>query len=92
MTAPLRPNRTNLSHNWLAQALWWVFATDRLSRGADYLAILVLVGLAALGALAIAWPWLSVEVPRTLAAGLAVVQATVSFWLERLVSALPRLP
>ncbi len=54
------------------------------------LALAALVGLAALGALALAWPWLSEEAPRAVAAGWGVVQTTVAEWLGRLWAALPR--
>lgn len=68
----------------VGRAAWWVIAYDRPTWRGDYLAILALLGLLLLGAVALSWPWLVEEVPRTLAAGLAVVRgwlAAVRDWL-----------
>jgi hypothetical protein len=75
----------------VGRALWWVVAAERPSWAGEYAAMLALPALLALGALALAWPWVSVEAPRALAAGLAVVQATLSEWARQLWAALPRL-
>jgi len=75
----------------LGRAFWWVLAYDRPTWRGDYAALLALFGLLLLGALALSWPWLVVEVPRGLAAGWAVVQATLAGWIEQVRSALPRI-
>ena len=72
------------------RAVWWVIAYERPRWVGDYVGMLALVGLAVFGAMALAWPWLSTEAPRMIAAGWAVVQATVAAWLAWLWSALPK--
>ena len=74
-----------------ARALWWVLAYDRPDHRRDYAGLLVLFGLLVLGAVALSWLWLVVEVPRSLAAGFSVVQSTIVGWVEQLRSALPRM-
>ena len=74
----------------LGRAFWWVVTVDRPRWLGDYLALAMLPTLLLLGALALAWPWVSAEVPRALAAGLAVVQATLAAWLKQLLTSLPR--
>ncbi len=75
----------------VGRAFWWVLAYERPTWWGDYAALAALAGLLALGAVALSWPWLVVEVPRGLVAGLAVIQATVAGWIEWLRSALPRI-
>ena len=43
-----------------------------------------MLGLVLVGAIALAWPWLSEDVPRAIAAELALVQALLAEWLRQL--------
>jgi hypothetical protein len=66
---------------------WWVVAVDRPTWAGDYAAMIGLLLLLVLGAVALSWPWLSEEVPRAVAAGLAAGTA----WVRWLVAVLTRL-
>ena len=74
----------------LGRAFWWVVVYERPTSAGDYAAMLGLLLLLGLGALALSWPWVSTELPRTLAAGLAVVEATLEAWARQLAATLPR--
>src|SRR5437762_209999 len=56
----------------LGRAFWWVVVYERPTSAGDYAAMLGLLLLLGLGALALSWPWVSTELPRTLAAGRGV--------------------
>src|SRR4051794_40149357 len=64
--------------------VWWILAGRHPATGGQRGALAALLGLVLLGALALAWPWLSEDVPRAVAAGLALVQAQLAEWLRLL--------
>jgi hypothetical protein len=70
------------------RVLWWILAWQRPASGGQLAALFALLGLLAIGALALAWPWLTIEAPRIVAAGLAVVQEMLVSWLRQLQAAL----
>lgn len=74
----------------MGRAFWWLIAYERPAGPGDYAAMLGLLALLGLGALALSWPWLSTELPRTLTAGLRVVEITLAAWGRQLAAALAR--
>jgi hypothetical protein len=81
--------------------LWWILAGRWPASGGQLAALTMLCSLVLVGAVALAWPWLTDVAPRAVSAGLAVVQATLttwlndlgatlSAWLRQILAALPR--
>ena len=64
--------------------VWWILASRRPASGGQLGALAALLGLVLLGAIALAWPWLSEDVPRAVATQLAQVQALLAEWLRLL--------
>jgi hypothetical protein len=64
--------------------VWWILAGRHPASGGQRRALVALLGLVLLGAIALAWPWLSEDVPRAVGAGLALVQAQLAEWLRLL--------
>jgi hypothetical protein len=55
-------------HGDVGRLFSWLIATERPTRPADYAALAFPFVLLVLGALALSWPWVSEETPRTLTA------------------------
>ena len=75
----------------IGRALWSILAYDRATWWGDYAAPAALAGLVLLGALVLAWPWVSEAVPRAIGDGLILIRAGLAALAERLTAMLPRI-
>ena len=78
----------------MRRVLWWLVAEGRPRDWSDVLPVLTLFALAAAGAVAIGWPWLSVELQRQLTAAVTALSSGWTWFLTTLehgLAALPRL-
>ena len=73
-----------------ARAVGWVFIADSPHTPLGSLALIALPLLVLLGLAALAWPWLTDEAPRAVAAGYAAVASWLMGLLHTLTSHLPR--
>ena len=64
------------------RAIWWILASWRPATAGQLGALAALLGLLLIGAVALAWPWLTEDAPRAIAAGLTLVQNQLADWLR----------
>jgi hypothetical protein len=62
----------------VGRLLWWLIVTERPTRPADYMALAFPFVLLVLGALALSWPWVSEETPRTVSAAATTVWTAIA--------------